>query len=336
MRLGALSPVDVDLERTPAASSGPATRRFSAMITASVRTADRSRRLSGCVLVVILLLSTGCKKKDEAQQPDRPRLTQNVVLRDITFRSAALNREMQYRVVLPSKVAPGQKLNVVYLLHGGGGGFRDWTNDSDVARFAESGLVLVMPEGGSSYYANAVDPPEDRYEDYIVKDLIRDVESKFPVAAGRSNRAIVGISMGGFGAVNVALHHPELFIFVGGLSSAIDVPRRAFSIKRLQQSRHYNSIFGPSGSRTRRDNDPFILVRTANPEAAPYFFLTCGEQEGLLPANREFAARLEARQFRYEFHTVPGGHDWNQWNAWLPGLFRSLAEHISSTSPSFH
>ncbi len=155
------------------------------------------------------------------------------------------------------------------------------------------------------------------------------MESKFPVATGRSNRAIVGISMGGFGAVNLALRHPELFIFAGGISSAIDVPRRAFSIKRLQQSRHYNSIFGLSGSQTRRDNDPFVLARTANPEAAPYFFLTCGEQEGLLPANREFAALLEAKHFRYEFHTVPGSHDWNQWNAWLPSLFRSLAEHMS-------
>ena len=67
-----------------------------------------------------------------------------------------------------------------------------------------------MPEGGSSYYTNAVDPPQDRYEDYIVKDLICDVERKFPVAAGRSNRAIVGVSMGGFGAVNLALRHPEL------------------------------------------------------------------------------------------------------------------------------
>ncbi|HEY6373121.1 MAG TPA: hypothetical protein VIX37_21275 [Candidatus Sulfotelmatobacter sp.] len=75
-------------------------------------------------------------------------------------------------------------------MHGGGGGFRDWTNDSDVAQFAESGLVLVMPEGAASYYANAVDPPQDRYEDYLVKDLISDVESKFPVATGRSRRAI--------------------------------------------------------------------------------------------------------------------------------------------------
>ena len=236
---------------------------------------------------------------------------------------------MQYRVVLPVSVPPGQKLPIVYLLHGGGGGFRDWTTDSDVAHFAESGLVLVMPEGGSSYYTNAVDPPQDRYEDYIVRDLISDVESRFPVATGRSNRAIVGISMGGFGAVKLALRHRELFIFAGGISSAIDVPRRAFSIRRLQQSRHYNSIFGPSGSQTRRDNDPFVLVRSAKPEDAPYFFLTCGEQEGLLPANREFAALLEARHFRHEFDTAPGSHDWNQWNAWLPSLFRSLAEHMN-------
>ncbi len=302
------------------------------MITASMP-AVHHHRSGGLLLVGILLLSSGCKTKEAAPQTDHPRLTPNVVLRDVTFHSAALNRDMPYRVVLPLTVAPGQRLPVLYLLHGGGGGFREWTNDSDVAHFAESGLILVMPEGASSYYANAVDPPQDRYEDYIVRDLISDVESKFPVATGRSSRAIVGLSMGGFGAVNLALHHPDLFIFAGGLSSAIDVPRRAFSIKRLQQSRHFNSIFGPSGSQKRRDNDPFVLVRDANPEATPYLFLTCGEQEGLLPSNRDFAKLLEARHFRYEFHTVRGGHDWNQWNAWLPTLLRSLAGHMNLKEP---
>jgi len=281
------------------------------------------------LLTVILVLSASCRKKEAEPQADHPRLTSKVVLHDVTFHSAALGRDMQYRVVLPLGVAAQQRFPVVYLLHGGGGGFRDWTNDSDVARFAESGLALVMPEGASSYYTNAVDPPRDRYEDYIVRDLISDAESRFPVATGRSNRAIVGISMGGFGALKLALHHPDLFIFAGGISSAIDVPRRAFSLKRLQQSRRYNSIFGASGSETRRNNDPFVLVRTANPQAAPYFFLICGEQEGLLPANREFAALLAQRHFQHEFHTVPGGHDWNQWNAWLPSLYRSLAEHMN-------
>jgi putative tributyrin esterase len=132
--------------------------------------------------------------------------------------------------------------------------------------------------------------------------------------------------------VKLALRHPDLFVFAGGLSSAIDVPRRAFTIKRLQQSRRYQSIFGTSGSQTRRDNAPYALARSANPDSAPYFFLTCGEQEGLLPANREFAALLAQRHFRSEFHTVPGRHDWNQWNAWLPALFRSLSEHMSPSS----
>lgn len=278
------------------------------------------------LLGVALALTVSCRRSNDSTPADRPRLTAKVTLRDITFHSDALGRDMPYRVISPAEPA-GRKLPVVYLLHGGGGGFRDWSNYSDVARFAESGLLLVMPEGESSYYTNAVDPPQDRFEDYITHDLISDVESRFPVAAGRENRAIIGVSMGGFGAVKIGLRRPDLFSFVGGISSAIDVPRRAFSFKRLQQSRHYNSIFGPSGSQTRRDNDPFALVRTANPQFAPYFFLTCGEQEGLLPANRDFAGLL-AQHFRYEFHTVRGGHDWNQWNAWLPSVLHSLSDHM--------
>ncbi|MGA9980037.1 MAG: alpha/beta hydrolase family protein [Candidatus Sulfotelmatobacter sp.] len=292
----------------------------------SMQTVRPSRVPAAC-FALLLMLSTACHK-NEPPPPDRPRLTPNVTMRDVTFHSDALDRDMPYRVVLPVSIVAGQTLPVVYLLHGGGGGFREWSNDSDVAQFAERGLILVMPEGNSSYYTNSVQQPQDRYEDYIVSDLIRDVESRFPAAAGRSNRAIVGVSMGGYGAVTLAMRHPGLFAFAGGLSSAIDVPRRAFTIKRLQQSRHYESIFWASGSPARRDRDPFVLFTRANPEAAPYFFLTCGEQEGLMPANREFAALLARRHFRYEFHSVPGGHNWNQWNAWLPDLFRSLMEHL--------
>src|SRR5260370_5714801 len=149
---------------------------------------------------------------------------------DITFHSAALNRDMQYRVILPASTARGEKLPVIYLLHGGGGGFHDWSNYSDVARYAEHTVILVMPEGNSSYYTNSAERPQDRYEDYIVTDLIADVESKFPVDSGRSNRAIVGVSMGRFGAVKLALRHPELFVFAAGISAAAAVPIRPFSI----------------------------------------------------------------------------------------------------------
>jgi poly(3-hydroxybutyrate) depolymerase len=117
-------------------------------------------RLTFCWLAIVLSLLSGCAKKTDVREADHPRLTAGVTMRDITFYSPALNREMQYRVILPASVPLGKKLMAVYLLHGGGGGFRDWSNNSDVARFAEHGLILVMPEGNYSYYTNSVNVPK--------------------------------------------------------------------------------------------------------------------------------------------------------------------------------
>jgi S-formylglutathione hydrolase FrmB len=278
--------------------------------------------------MALALALVACNKGRGEAQRDSPQLTPKVTMRDVTFQSAALQRDMPYRVVMPASSDAHKKLRTVYLLHGGGGGFRDWTNYSDVAKYAENGLILVMPEGDSSYFANASERPQDRYEDYIVKDLIADVESKFPAANDRDGRAIVGVSMGGFGAVNLTLHHPEVFAFAGGISAALDVPSRPFSVKRLEQWRRHRAIFGLWEGPAQKSNDPFLLARSVQPSSAPYFFLTCGEQEGLLGPNRTFASLLEARHFQYEFHTTPGDHNWKQWDEWLPKLFQSLEEHL--------
>ena len=282
---------------------------------------------------MLFLLTLGaiasCTKHEQPTPPDHPRLTSGVKMVDVTFHSASLNRDMPYRAIVPANIPPNQKLPVVYLLHGGGGGFRDWSNYSDVAGYAERGLILIMSEGNSSYYTNSANHPQDRYEDYIVHDLIVDVEQRFPAASGRAHRAIAGVSMGGFGAVVLALKHPDTFIFAGGLSSALDVPSRPFSIKRVGQYRQHSSIFGPWGSQSRRGSDPFVLARSADPAQTPYLFLTCGDLEGLLPTNRRFSAMLQARHFSYEFHAMPGGHDWNQWNNNLPALMKSVLDHIN-------
>lgn len=273
--------------------------------------------------------AVGCHRPHETAASDNPRLTPNVRLQDVTFYSAALGRNMQYRVILPTILPPSRKLPVVYLLHGGGGGYRDWSNYSDVAQFAERGLLLVMPEGNSSYYTNSATAPADRYEDYIVKDLIADVEAKFPAASGRNNRAIAGVSMGGFGAVKIGLKYPQLYFIAGGLSPALDVPTRPFSIKRIAQWRFHSSIFGPAASQTRRENDPYALAGAADAATAPYLFLSCGDQEGLLTANRKFAAILQKRNFRYEFRTPPGDHNWKQWSDQVGALFQSLNAHLT-------
>jgi putative tributyrin esterase len=295
------------------------------------------RRNSLLLLAVIALVGLAAwllaaRGKHQEVVEGHPRLPPGVTMNDVAFYSAALQREMHYRVLIGEasqpRIAAGARLPVVYLLHGGGGTFRDWSNYSDVAKYAAGGLLLVMPQGDYSYYTNAVMRPQDRYEDYIVNDLPADVERRFPARVDRDGRAIAGVSMGGFGAAKLALRHPEKYVFAGALSPAIDVPRRRFTWRRLSQSRSYQEMFGPDGSGPRRANDPFILVANADPQTMPYLYLTCGRQEGLLAPNREFAALLERYKIAHEFHDVPGGHDWNLWNTQLPGLFASLRRNL--------
>jgi S-formylglutathione hydrolase len=185
-------------------------------------------------------------------------------------------------------------------------------------------LILVMPDGNSSYFMNAVEKPKDKYEDYVIRDLIADVESRFPARPGRTNRAIVGVSMGGFAAVTLALRHPDMFVFAGAISPAIDVPERRFTWKRASQWLRFRSIFGAWASPERDARDPFVLLRSAKPESTPYIYLSAGEQEPLREPIQRFALRLQAVGFAYEFHTRPGGHDWTEWDAQIPGCFAIL------------
>ncbi len=281
-------------------------------------------RSSLTVLGLTALALASCRNAPQPQ-PDHPRLFPGVAVQDVSFFSTGLQRQMPYRVYLPAKLPRGQRLPVVYLLHGGNGGYRDWSNDSEVARYAAQGLILVMPEGAFSYYQNAALKPEDKYGDYLLNDLISDVEARFPAAKGRENRSVVGISMGGFAVAKLALSRPELFVFVGAFSPSIDVCQRRF---HLMQWWRLTNIFGPVGSKTRKMSDPFELVQSADPAVTPYIYLTAGEQEPLLEPNRRFAARLRERHFEFEFHTKPGGHDWNEWDSQIPGCFESLLHHL--------
>jgi len=182
-------------------------------------------------------------------------------MQDVSFHSAALNRQMSYRVFLPANPPAGRKLPAIYLLHGNGGTYLNWSNYSDVSKYAaldsSRGAVLIMPQGDSSYWVNAALKPQDRYEDYLTHDLIPDVEARFPVDPSRESRAIVGVSMGGYAAIKLALTRPDLFVFVGAISPALDVPSRRFTFRRASQYWRFRTIFGPWGSAGRKAADPF-------------------------------------------------------------------------------
>lgn len=271
---------------------------------------------------------SGCHR-NMPTRPDHPYVAPGTVQKDVVFHSAALNRDMPYRAFLPAHIEPGSKLPVVYLLHGGNGSFRDWSNDSTVSNYAAKGIILVMPEGEFSYYMNAAEKPGDRFEDYIFGDLISDVESRFPAANTRDKRAVIGISMGGFAAIKIALTRPEIFSFVGALSPAVDITHRRFNPRRWGEWLRVRTIFGPWGSDARQSRDPVALVQIADPTRTPYMYVTAGQNEPLLKPDRAFEERLTALHFRHEFRTKPGGHDWNEWNSQISGCFESLSQHLT-------
>ena len=275
------------------------------------------------------VLVYGCHRSTPVQA-DHPYIAPGVVMQNVTFHSVALNREMPYRVFLPAHIEAGERLPVVYLLHGGNGSFRDWSNDSMVSSYAANGLILVMPEGEFSYYMNAAEKPADRFEDYTFVDLLADVESRFPAAKTRDKRAIIGISMGGFAAIKIALTRPQLFSFVGAFSPSIDITHRRFNLKRWGEWWRVRKIFGPWASQARLSRDPLTLLKNADPVQTPYIYLTAGLYEPLLGPDRAFAERLRSLHFQYEFHTQPGGHDWNEWNRQLSGCLDSLSQHLTA------
>lgn len=291
-----------------------------------------------CIVLSGALFMSGCESQQES-----PYIAPGVRMQDVRFYSAALEREMPYRVFLPGQIAAGHKLPVVYLLHGRGPDYHDWSVHSDVSKYAlagqnqeglnHDGLILVMPEGGSSFYLNAALRPRERYEDYLVHDLAADVEQRFPARSDRAGKAIVGISMGGFGAVTQALRHPESYAFAAGLSAAVDVPERRFHMTRPGQWWLFRKIFGPMGSAARSERDPFVLLKRADPAKAPYFYLTVGKDEPLYEPDQRFAAQVKAHGFASEFHAKPGGHDWNEWQSHLPECFTQLIATLHPQEP---
>ena len=133
---------------------------------------------------------------------------------------------MKYRVFLPRGYETSVKrYPTLYLLHGLYGDFQNWSSKTNLATWAENlELVIAMPDAGDSWYVNSATNESDRFEDYIVRDFVAEVDANFRTIPERRARAIAGLSMGGYAAMNFSLKHTQLFSFVGAISAALDAP----------------------------------------------------------------------------------------------------------------
>jgi putative tributyrin esterase len=246
-----------------------------------------------------------------------------------SFFSTALGREMPYEVVLPAGYSrSGERYPVLYLLHGWQG---DETNFVSLTHLVEDAsaykLIVVTPRAGNSWYVNSATREEERYADYVFEDVIAEVDAHYRTIASPHERAVAGISMGGYGAMLFSLRHPGAFAFAASLSGAFAGPSGIEGVMpQLKPST--DEAFGGVGSAARRQNDLNKLMAVADPTQQPYFFLECGASDPLLASNRRLVEELSSRGFTYEYHELPGAHTWAFWDQALPTLLEVLSRQM--------
>jgi putative tributyrin esterase len=252
------------------------------------------------------------------------------LVRDAHFHSAALSREMRYRIYLPHNYAAAtQRYPVLYLLHGLYGNFENWDTFTHLSSYA-AGMdwIIVMPDADDSWYTNSATAPQDKFEDYIAKDLIAEIDARYHTIRERHARAIAGLSMGGYAALKLALRDPQSFAFAGSLSGALDAARD-LDTRLPEFAAKLMEVFGPAGDPARAQNDIFLLVERASPVELPYLYIACGTEDRFLSVNREFVAKLSQRHANYEYHETAGNHDWTYWDREIRPLMTVMESRLS-------
>lgn len=205
---------------------------------------------------------------------------------------------------------------VLYLLHGLSDDHTAWTRYTSIERYAAArGLAVVMPAAGRSFYAN--EAHGHRYWDWVSQELPRLVGQLFRVSEAPEDTFVAGLSMGGYGALKLALTHPDRYAAAASLSGALDLVRIAQDPQRSELiGRVFDHAVGP-------DDDLFALLDRA--ASVPPLHVSCGTEDVLVGSNRTFVAAAEAAGVAVTTDFRPGEHVWSLWDAviqdviaWLP------------------
>jgi len=246
--------------------------------------------------------------------------------------SKATDGYRKFYVILPRNYnETEERYRVLYLLHGYSGNHTDWLNKTSLIKYVSNyPLLVITPEADNSWYTNSPTFKNKNYEDYIITELIPYVERKYRVLSAKHGRAIAGLSMGGYGAVKLALKYPNLFYYVGSFSGAFnwkDLIKMDKSLisQCLKEFDEENYLLSKHLQKNLQGkNLPFEVLPTFN---LPYFYILCGKDdtiEGLLESNREFVEKLRRKGILYEYHELPGGHDWLLWDVGINNFLKKL------------
>lgn len=239
---------------------------------------------------------------------------------NLKLASKLMAREIPYRVGIPKaykEQSTTKRFPVIYLLHGLTGSYANWFDRTKLAEYALAhNFIIVTVDGANGWYTDSISNPNDKYETYIVKELIPEIDRTYRTVPTRDGRMIAGLSMGGYGSLKFGLKYPELFSLVGSFSGAIGAAE--FTEKTAGNiGKSLDAIYGAEGSAGRAANDVFKLTRDLTPEAIkalPFIYVSCGNEDFLIANNRDYMKVLTEKKIPHEYRQHPGVHDWVFWD----------------------
>jgi putative tributyrin esterase len=297
-----------------------------------------ARRRSPLALIFPAALALTLAARPAEAQP------QPSAAKTVTMEAPSIGRKTAYNIILPADYdSSGEKrYPVLYLLHGLSGNYANWANFGAVRAARGLDLIVVMPDGGNSWYLNWAESGEGQknaWDDFITRDLIGHVDSTYRTVAAREGRAINGLSMGGFGGLALGLRHPDLFCSIGSHSGALSFARGAGDRLRSgqEQPRRKNQPsdtpnprieiegFRSQAERTPKGKlflkaedadaaDPFKLVLAVPKDKLPHIYVDCGTEDRLITASRDFAKLLMEHSIPFTYGESPGAHNGQYWS----------------------
>jgi enterochelin esterase-like enzyme len=252
----------------------------------------------------------------------------------LELQSSALGgRRQDVYVYLPSGYAlhPHRRYPVLYLLHGFPGrplAFLETVqmgivDDALTVRRRAQPLILVMPFGSTGTFTdkewvNGV-RPGNGWATFVSRDVVRAVDARFRTIASARGRAIAGLSEGGYGAIDIALHHPREFAVVESWSG-------------YERPDKIHSIFGPQ-LQLLPQNDPRLLLPRVAPtlrRLGTSFWFYSGSSDPLRHQNASFADELGRLRLAHRYFVVYGGHNWALWRSNARAAYLYAARRLAS------
>ena len=234
------------------------------------------------------------------------------------FFSKTLAKHVGAYVILPDTGKPPYA--TLYLLHGLSDDYTAWLRRTRIEEYVKDlPLAVVMPDGFRGFYTNANDGPA--YANYMITDVIGMAERNFPLKPRRNARCISGLSMGGYGALRLALGYPDVFASAHSHSGALWCGQR-----RWIDSPEFDRIFGkkPAGG----PHDLIALAKKAKAaKKLPAIRIDCGTEDFLLDANRAYTKSLTTLNIPHQYAEYPGVHSWDYWDTHIQ---TAIAFHVKN------